>query len=150
MSATVIEYFALFAFLLLFSAVIVGEVLWLKKKGWANTGRSVAYVLTTDFVSFCVGSVIVMVIALLLLMMVLGPSGQGSNAGETSYVILLVLGAIIQPIVLILTKRLFLKVFQLQSGKSSWVYSFLVTLLIFFVVIIPPPLIFYLGIKLAG
>lgn len=150
MSANVIEYLAFFAFVFLFATVVVGEIIWLKKKGWGTTGRSVAYVLTTDFISFCVVSLIVFVVALVLLMMVMGPSGRGSDASEASYIVVLILGAIIPPIVLILNKRLFLKVFQLQSGKSAWIYSLLATVLIFFVVIVPPPLIFYILTKIAG
>ena len=152
MSVVTLEWLIVFLGMLLFVGVIVADIFWLIKKGWASAGRATAFVLITDIIGCIAGTVIVMTIVLIAFMMVMGPAGTGSNVPEWAYVLCIILAIIIPPFVLIGLKRLFLRVLKIGIGKSAWLYSIVSSILTIFVVLVPPPLVFYiltgpLGIK---
>ena len=145
MSGVTVEWIAMLLFLVLFAAAVVAEIFWLIKKQWASAGKAVAFVLATDLISFTVGSIIVFVIFFVLIMMTFGPAGRGSTAPESAYVVVSLIGLIFPPILLILSKRLFLWILKIKTGKAAWIYTIVTSLLLLVVVLIPPPLLLYIS-----
>ena len=144
MSGTIVEWIAFLLFLILFVGVIITEVQWLVRKGWATSGRATGFVITTDMLGFCIGGTVVFVILGILLMMTFGPAGRGSTAPEAAYWVVTAVAVIFPPIILFFLKRIFLAIFKIGSGKSAWLYSFVSTILTILVVLVPPPLFLYL------
>lgn len=144
MAGTIVEWVAFFLFIFLFIGSVIGEVQWLIRKGWTTSGRAVGFVLTTDLLGFFVGGLVVFVAFLVMFMMVMGPAGRGGTAPEAAYWIVSLAALIFPSLFLVISKRIFLLVFKIGSGKSAWVYSLVSTLLILLVVLIPPPLMLYL------
>src|SRR5437899_2724119 len=105
-------------FLLLFVGAICAEVLWLSRKGWATSGLSVAYVLIADLVGFGLGTLVMLVAFFIMFMMVMGPAGTGSNVPEWAYVLTSGIALIVSLGFLALSKRVFLAIFKIRSGKT--------------------------------
>lgn len=127
----------------LFAAIII-ETLWLKKRGWAATGRAVAYVLLTDILSFGISIGASLTFGLLLLMLVFGPSGQGTDGYEGLMTFILIVGVIFPPIVFVVTKRAFLYFLKIAEGRTAWVYAIVASLLILLVTPLPSIGFYYL------
>ena len=144
MSEIAIEWIALLLFLVLFVGVIVAEMQWLVRKGWASSGRAVGFVMVTDLLGFGIGSGVVLAIFVIMLMMTFGPAGRGGDSPESYYWIAIIFAVIFPPIFLITAKRLFLLIFKIKSGKTAWIYSLLSSFLVFVIVLVPPPLVYYL------
>ena len=143
MSAIAIQWVPVILFLLLFVGVIIAEVQWLVRKSWATSGKSVAYVLVTNILGFGIGTLIITAVFMIMLMMAFGPAGTGSNAPDAAYWAASIVAIVVPPIFLFLSKRLFLLIFKMRSGKGAWVYSLVSSILILAVVLIPPPIVFY-------
>ncbi|MBV9217298.1 MAG: hypothetical protein JO053_14105, partial [Acidobacteria bacterium] len=139
------EWAAVFLFFLLLAVTVVGEIVWLKRRGWAAAGKAAGFVLLTDILSMIVGSVVAGAAFFGMFMMVMGPSGQGGNSPEWAYWIVLAIAVIVPAFFLFLTKRAGLAVFSIKSGSAAWSYSLVSTLLIMFLVLVPPPVLFYLA-----
>ncbi len=148
MSGTIVEWIALLLFLILFVGVIIAEVQWLVRKGWATSGLAVAYVMLTDLLGFCVGGFVAFAIFGILLMMTFGPAGRGSTAPEAAYWAVSAIAIIVPPIILFILKRLFLLIFKIKAGKTAWLYSLVSSILIILVVLVPPSVFFYLIVTL--
>lgn len=131
-------------YLITLVAVIVIETLWLKKRGWATTGRAVAYVLLTDILSFGISIGASLTFGLLLLMLVFGPSGEGNTGYEGLMTVVMVVGVIFPPIVFVVTKRAFLYFLRIAEGRTAWVYSLAASLLILLVTPLPSIGFYYL------
>jgi len=139
-----IQWIPVLLFLLLFVGVVIGEMRWLVGQGWATSGKALGYVLVTDILGFGLGALVIMAALLGTLMMAFGPAGMGSNAPDAAYWAALAVGIIVPPVLLFLTKRLFLLVFRISGGKNAWLYSLVSSMLILLIVLVPPPLIFYI------
>jgi hypothetical protein len=144
MSGIAAEWIVFILFALLLVGVVMAEVFYLVRKGLATTGRAVGYVMVTDLLGFGIGSIIVSVVFFIMFMMVMGPAGRGSDIPEIAYAAMSLVGIIFPAIFLILSKRVFLSVFKIKSGKPAWIYSIVSSILIIVVVLVPPPLIYYL------
>src|SRR5436190_17860888 len=107
-------------FLLLFVGAVCAEVFWLSRKGWATSGRSIAYVTLADLVGFGLGTFVMFVAFFIMFMMVMGPAGRGSNVPELAYVITSAAALILSFGFLFLSKRVFLAIFKIRSGKTAW------------------------------
>jgi hypothetical protein len=148
MSETIVEWIALLLLLLLFIGAAVAEAQWLVRKGWTNSGVSIAYVLITDLVGLGIGSFVVFTLIFVLFMMVMGPAGRGSDTPEIAYLVVSAVAFIFPPVILILLKRLGLLIFKIRSGKVAWLYSLTASILILLIIAVPPPLFFYLVVTL--
>lgn len=144
MSEIIVEWVAFLLFLALFVVAVVAEIFWLAKKGWTASGRAAGYVVASDLVGFGIGSLVVFVIALIMFMMVMGPAGRGGTAPEYAYWVLSLIAVIFSFGIFVLSKRLFLLIFKIASGRSAWMYSVASSLAILVVVLIPPPLVYFL------
>ncbi len=140
MSGIAVEWIAFLLFTLLLVGVGAAEVYWLVRKGPATAGRAMGFVLVTDLLGISIGSFIVGVAFLLMFMMVMGPSGRGGDVPAVAYIVTLVIAMILPPIFLILSKRIFLSVFKIRSGRAAWIYSLVSSILIFLAVFVPPAL----------
>ncbi len=131
-------------YLITLIAAIIIETLWLKKRGWATAGRSVAYVLLTDILSIGISFGASITFGLLLLMLVFGPSGQGTTGNEGVMTIVMIVAIIFPPVVFVLTKRTFLYFLKIAEGKTAWIYSVAVSLIILVLVPLPAVAFYYL------
>lgn len=138
------QWLATGVYLITLIAAIIVEALWLRKRGWATTGRSVAYVLLTDLLSFGISIGASLTFGLLLLMLVFGPSGQGNTGNEGLMTVVMVVAIIFPPVVFVLTKRAFLYFLKIAEGKAAWMYSVAVSLLILVLVPLPAVGFYYL------
>ncbi|MBV9241772.1 MAG: hypothetical protein JO314_07180 [Acidobacteria bacterium] len=137
-------YLPFFVFLLLAAAVIVGEALWLTRRGWTTAGRAWAFVLATDLIGVGFGGMLSFVLFFVMFMMVMGPSGQGGTSSEASYWVITVLAFLCPPVVLSLVKRIFIPLFRMPGGKRAWVFSLVAGFLVAAIIAIPPPVVYYL------
>ncbi len=150
MSKVPIDWIAFFLFVILFIGVMIAEVRWLARKGWAVSGRAVGYVMTSDLFGFGIGFFVVVTIFLFMFMMVMGPAGRGGTAPEYAYWVTTAIAIIFPPIIFVLIKRLFLLIFKISSGKAAWTYSIVSSILITLVVLVPPPVVYFLFVYIAG
>ena len=148
MAGTFIEFAALFLFIILFVGVILAEVQWLIRKGWATSGRALAFVLLTDLLGFFVGGGVVFVAFGAMFMMVMGPAGRGSTVPEAAYWVITALAVIVPPILLFFLKRGFLLIFKMRSGGPAWVFSLVSSLAVPLIVLVPPSALLYLVVTL--
>jgi hypothetical protein len=148
MSGTTVEWIAMLMLFILLAGVIIAEVQWLVRKGWATSGRAIGYVMATDLLGFGIGGFIAFVIFGVLIMMTFGPAGRGSTAPEAAYWAVSAIAIIVPPITLFILKRLFLLIFKIKSGTPAWIYSLVSSVLIILIVLVPPPLFFYVIVSL--
>ena len=143
MSATTIQWFVLLAFFLLFAAAMVGEIAWLVTKKWATTGKASALVLISNIISLIIGSMIVGALMLLIFMMIMGPSGRGSDAPEIAYVLGVFFVILVPPLLLFAIKRIMLALLKIRSGAPAWKYSAVSTVLTFLITLVPTGVFIY-------
>lgn len=148
MAGTIVEWAAFFLFILLFVGVVFAEAQWLIRKGWATSGRALAFVLLTDVLGFFLGGGVVFVAFGAMFMMVMGPAGRGSDVPEAVYWVMTALAIIVPPILLFFLKRLFLLIFKIRSGGQAWVFSLVSSLAVLLIVLVPPPALLYLVVTL--
>lgn len=149
MSKVPIDWIAFFLFVILLIGVMIAEVKWLARKGWAVSGRAVGYVLISDLLGFGIGLFVVLTIFFIMFMMVMGPAGRGGTAPEYAYWVTTAVAIIFPPVIFILLKRLFLLVFKISSGKPALIYSIVSSVLITLVVLVPPPAVYFLFVYIA-
>src|SRR4051794_29153016 len=121
--AILIEWLPFLLFAALCAAAMVIEIHWLSGRGWTTGGRATAFVVITDVLALVLSLFVVFVVLGMLLMMVLGPSGRGSGAGNMSYAAVLLFGLVVPAVLLIFLKRLTLAALSIRSGSSAWTYS---------------------------
>ena len=124
MSESTKEWVAVGLFASCFFLLTAAEVVWLGRRGWAAYGKSTVFSIVTNVVSFLVGSMVSFVI----MGVILAVSWEGSinqmRAGELTLWILLAAAILITPLLLLLTKRLFLWLLRMSSGSVAWAFSF--------------------------
>ncbi len=144
MAGTIAQWAAFFLFFVLLAGVIVAEVQWLVRKGWATSGRATGFVITTDLLGFFIGGIVFFIAFMVMFVLVMGPAGRGSNTPEAAYFALAAVAIIVPPILLVFVKRLFLLIFKIRSGGPAWVFSLVTSLVVLLIVVVPPPLLLYL------
>jgi len=132
------EWTALGIFAGIFLLLTVGEVIWLGRRAWATYGKAVVFSLGTNIISFFFGSIISFVI----MGVILAVSWEGSinqmRAGEFTLWVLLAAAILITPVLLLLTKRIFLWLLRMASGSTAWAFSFWASFSLFLFTIGPP------------
>ena len=135
-------YIALFFFFFLLASAVVGETIYLRRKGWTTLGKAFSFVLTTDLVGLAVGGTVAFVALIVMFMMIMGPAGRGGNAPEWVYWLVAGIASAISGLFLVLFKRLGLRLFEIRSGGGAWIYSGVSTVISVLVILVPPPLIY--------
>ena len=146
--SVIIEWLTVGVFLLCFVVAIVVEAVWLTRKNWTTAGKSAAFVLISDFISLCVGFVVPFIVV--GTMIALAWSGDISKiaGGDTMLVVALIFAAIFPFVFLFFTKRIFLAIFQICSGKQAWIYSLAASVASLVISFLPPIIFFYIALKL--
>jgi len=104
----------------LFSVSCIGEVLWLVRNDWASTGKAAAYVITSDLLGIGLGFVVILVVLMITLLLVFGPAGTGSSAPESAYWAVLITAAIAPFMLILLSKRLFIRILAIKTKGNAW------------------------------
>lgn len=148
MSRVNFEWLSIGLFFVCFAAAMVVETLWLAKKGWASNGRSAAFVLLSDVISLCVGFFVPFVIIGTILALAWSGGLSDAKGGDAGIWAAVAFAAIFPPIFLFLTKRLFLAIFKIRTGREAWLFALAATILSMAISFLPPIAFFYIGSKL--
>jgi hypothetical protein len=130
--------------LFFFVGVIVAEVFWLVKNNWCSSGKSVAFVLSSNLSSFAIGGFVSFVIMGVMMAMAWDGSINRVWDGDATLWVAVVVMIAFPPVLLVLTKRTLLAMFKIASGKSAWAYSAVSSLIIFIAAIAPAAIFFNL------
>jgi hypothetical protein len=146
MSASILQLLAFALYGLMFVPVTIAETLWLVRRNWSTTGRAVAFSLASNGIGMAVSSAVIFAAALIMFMLVMGPSGTGSDTPNAVYIAILVL-ALTLPLVFISgLKLLFLRWMKMRSGREALVFSAVASVgLIVCVLILPTVVIYFLS-----
>ncbi len=148
MSSVTLEWITTGLFFLCFAAAAVLETLWLAKKGWATYGRSAAFVMLSDMISLFVGFVVPFVILGTIIALAWSGGLSEVKGGDAGIWAAIVFAVIFPPIFLFLTKRVFLALFKIRSGRDAWLFSLAAVLISMAISFLPPIIFFYVGSKL--
>jgi hypothetical protein len=136
------------AVVLIFLAAVVGltvlEALWITRKGWSGFGRAFGFSAVTNFVGFAVGSFVAFVVFGVVAAMAWDGSLAKFPLHDYGIIAFLAFGVLFFPSFLMLCKRLFLKLFKIQSGRAAWLFSLVGSLAIFIISFGLPVLAVYL------
>lgn len=144
-SGNLLEWLVVLLFVAAGFVVTVGEIVWLYRNRWAEIARSICYTIVSNAVGFIVGGGIILVIMLLLLMLVFETAERKNAWGGEATMWILVVGMFsVYPILLFLSKRLFLAAFRIRNGKQAWLFSLLSTLAVIFIGIALPSIVTYI------
>jgi|SRR5215213_7430641 len=123
MSAVVREWIIVWIFLIAVIGLTGFEAFLIKNKGWTNFARSLAFSALTNFIGFAVGWLVIFVIFGVVLAMAWDGSIEKFPLKDYGIVAFLVFGVLFFPFFLMLCKRLFLKLFKIQTGRAAWLFS---------------------------
>ncbi len=146
MSSVTIEWITTGVFVLCFIAAIIAETLWLIRKSWAPAPKAVAYVMLTDSLSLCIGFFVPFVVLGTILAVAWGGGLSDAGAGTNAALWAAIIFAFVFPFIfLFLTKRAFLALFKVRSGREAWMYSIAATVLSLLISFLPPIVFFYVS-----
>lgn len=143
MSAKIVEWLVVLLFFLFAIGLTFGESFWLYKKNWTNFGKAFAFAIVTNVIGFFAGGFVLFVVFGVLLALAWDGSLEKMPLGDAGIIAAMVFGILFFPIFLALCKRLFLKIFKIQTGKPAWVFSFVAAFLIGFLALGVPVLVGY-------
>lgn len=144
MSANAREWLVILSFFLLAFIVTVLEIMWLKRKGWADVGKSVIFTIFTNLIGYSVGFIVLFVVFGVTLALAWDGSIKKFPLGDYGIGTFLILGVLFTPMLLMLCKRLFLLILKMQSGISAWLFSFVSSVLSFIISLGVPIVVAYL------
>jgi hypothetical protein len=128
----------------LFAGMIVAEIMWLVRSGWTTPGRAITFVFLTNFVSLSVASFVSFVIFGVMFAMAWDGSLSSVPGNEITLWSALITAIVLPPLALMISKRAFLGLLSIRSGKAAWLYSLTATAIFFLIVLVPPILSTYL------
>ncbi len=137
------DWLAILLFFLLLIFALIGETIWLVRRGWAKTGRAAAYAITSNLLGLGMGLMVILVILLLTFMMAFGPAGTGSTAPEWAYWAALIVAITLPLALLVLSKRVFLAILKIGYKNNFWAYSMTSSILTALLLFLPPSILFY-------
>ena len=127
---------------LCFLGANVVEVLWLRAKQWGTTGTATGFAAVTNLVGFGIG-LFISIVAFGIVMV--APLVQNPfMANEIVGVVLLIVGLVIPPIILFISKRIMLGLLKMRTGAAAWAFSIITALLIYVITFVPSFLFIYL------
>ena len=129
---------------LCFFGANVAEVLWLRAKQWGTTGTATGFAAVTNLVGFGIG-LFISIFAFSIVMVASLDSVQNPfMANEIVGVVLLIIGLVIPPIILFISKRIMLGLLKMRTGAAAWAFSIITALLIYVITFVPFFLLIYL------
>ncbi|HEX8250802.1 MAG TPA: hypothetical protein VF599_21695 [Pyrinomonadaceae bacterium] len=136
------------AVVLIFLVSVIGltllEAFWIKRSGWAGFGRSLAFSVLTNFIGLAIGFFAMFVVFGVVLAMAWDGSIEKFPLRDYGIVAFLVFGVLFFPLFLMMCKRLFLKLFKIQTGKTAWLFALAAALSVFIISLGLPALAAYL------
>ena len=129
---------------LCFFGANVAEVLWLRARQWGTTGTATGFAAVTNLVGFGIG-LFISIFAFSIVMVASLDSVQNPfMANEIVGVVLLIIGLVIPPIILFISKRIMLGLLKMRTGAVAWAFSTITALLIYVITFVPFFLFIYL------
>jgi len=144
MSSSASEWIVVVLFFAGFIAFTMGETVWLNKKANLAVRTATAFAAITNFLCITVGFFISFAIFAVILAMAWDGSLQNVRGGDASIWAAVAIAFITPFVLLLLTKRLFLKLFRIERVKSAWGYAVASSLDFFLCVLALPSLFTFL------
>lgn len=123
MSGTAREWIIIWIFLLCIVGLTIFEAILINRKGWADFGKSLAFSALTNLLGFTVGFFVLFVVLAVIMAMAWDGSLERFPLHDYGIGATLGFGFLFFPLFMLLCKRLFLKVFNIRTGKSAWLFS---------------------------
>jgi hypothetical protein len=123
MSGSVREWIIVLIFFVAVIGLTIFEAFLIKNKGWTNFARSLAFSALTNFIGFAVGWFVIFVVFGVVFAMAWDGSLEKFPLRDYGIGAFLVFGILFFPLFLMLCKRLFLKLFKIQTGRAAWIFS---------------------------
>jgi hypothetical protein len=133
MSGVTREWAVVLIFFVAVFGVTILEAFLISRNGWAGFGRALAFSVVTNLIGFAVGTFVIFVVVGVVMAMAWDGSIQKFPSGDFGIGAFLVFGILFFPAFLMLCKRLFLKLFKIQTGKTAWLFSLAGAVLIFII-----------------
>jgi hypothetical protein len=144
MSSPASEWMIVLLFFGGFIAFTVGEIVWLENKANVPTRTATAFSAITNSLCITVGFFVSFIIFAIILAMALDGSLQNVRGGDASIWTAVAIASLTPFLLLLLTKRLFLKLFRIERVKSAWGYAVSSSLIFFLCVLALPSLFTFL------
>jgi hypothetical protein len=133
MSGAAKEWTVVLIFLVAVFGLTILEAFLINRKGWSGFGRALAFSVVTNLIGFAVGFFVIFVVFGVVLAMAWDGSIEKFPLKDFGIGAFLVFGILFFPAFLTLCKRLFLKLFNIQTGKTAWLFSLAAAISIFII-----------------
>ena len=120
------------------------EVFWLRAKQWGTTGTAAGFAIVTNFVGFGIGLFISFFVFGVMLAASWDPGHNPFKDNEIVMTVLVIIGTLIPPLFLLLSKRIMLGLLKMRAGWLAWIYSLVTAVLIYVLTVAPAVLFLYL------
>lgn len=144
MSSSASEWIVVLLFFAGFIAFTIGETAWLNRKANVPTRTATAFSAITNSLCITVGFFISFAIFAVILAMAWDGSLQNVRGGDASIWTAVAIALVTPFVLLLLTKRVFLKLFRIERVKSAWGYAVASSLVFFLCVLALPSLFTFL------
>jgi hypothetical protein len=144
MSSSASEWIVVVLFFAGFIAFTVAETAWLKKRANIPTRIATAFSVITNFLCITFGFFISFAIFAIILAMAWDGSLQDVRSGDGGIWTAVTVAFLIPFVLLFVTKRLLLKLFQMKTVKNAWGYAVSSSLVFFLCVLALPSLFTFL------
>ena len=129
MSNVAKEWVVFFSFFLFIIVSTVGEAVWLSRKGRAGFGKSLGFSALTNLVGCSIGFFVFFVIVGVILAMAWDGSIKNFPMKDYGLAAALIFAVLFVPASLTLSKRVFLSIFKIQTGRPAWLHSVISSIL---------------------
>ena len=133
MSGVAREWAVILVFLFAVVGLTIFEAFLINRKGWAGFGKSFAFSALTNLLGLTAGLVVLFVVLAVFMAMAWDGSIQRFPLHDYGIWTVLIAAVLFFPLFLLLCKRLFLKIFNLQAGKTAWLFSTASSFVIFII-----------------
>jgi hypothetical protein len=133
MSGVAKEWAVVLIFLFAVVGLTVLEAFLINRKGWAGFGKSFAFSALTNLIGMTIGFVVLFVVLAVFMAMAWDGSIERFPLHDYGIWAVLIAAVLFSLLLLLLCKRLFLKIFNLQTGKAAWLFSTASSFVIFII-----------------
>jgi hypothetical protein len=123
MSGVAKEWAVVLFFLFAVVGLTILEAFLISRKGWAGFGKSLAFSVLTNLIGFTGGFIVLFVVLAFFMAMAWDGSIKRFPLHDYGIWTVLIAAVLFFPLFLLLWKRLFLRIFSIQAGKTAWLFS---------------------------
>lgn len=123
MSGVAREWAVVLVFLFAVGGLTVLEAFLINLKGWAGFGKSFAFSALTNLIGITVGFVVLFVVLAFFMALAWDGSIERFPLHDYGIWVVLIAAILFSPLLLLLCKRLFLRIFNIRTGKTAWLFS---------------------------